>query len=175
MDVAPLQSSIDFDDGAPAGTYGSAHYVAAGSDDSPCESGGCVVFEEDVPLCDAWQADGPSSAFSFRLPLPESTAGFRVRSRLLSTQATTASTRLWWHQGCNLAVTPTVLPSLTVPVGEFAYGTEWTDNDMSISFCGGHGEDKNLALTLTCVHPQSMPAEGIRVRYVIERIERLAP
>lgn len=175
MDVGSLETAIDFDYGAHPGVWGNARYVPAGTADSPCEAGGCVVIDEEVPLCEDWQASGPTSTFNFRLPLTAATDGFRVRSRLLSTQATTANTRLWWNRGCNLEVVPTVLPSLTEPDGEFTYGTEWTDTAMSLAACGGQGDDKNLALTLTCLHPQSMPPEGVRVRYVIERIERYAP
>lgn len=175
MDVGPLQSVIDFDDGPYAGTNGNARYVAAGTPDSPCESGGCVVIEEDVPLCDDWLANGPTSTFNFRLPLPEVTDSFRVRWRLLGSQTVVAGPRLWWHKGCNLEVVPAVLPLLKEPEGTFTHGTPWQHSDMSLSVCSGKGADKSLALTLTCIHPQDLPPGGARMRYVIERIEQLEP
>lgn len=173
MDVGETQSVIDFDDGNYVGAYGNARYVSASDQNSECESGACIVFEEQVPPCDDWQASCPSSSFNFRLALPDTTSRFRVRSRLLSTHAVSAAPRLWWHAGCNLAVAPAVLPELVEPEGTYTHGTAWQDTDMSLATCLGNGDDTNVAITLTCMKPEDMPTEGARVRYVIERIERI--
>lgn len=79
VDDSLLTDVFDFDVMQPKGLVGGARYVAPGSVDAPCESGGCVVLGPIAPCA----VQRPRSFFSFRIATNDHVS-IKIRSTIYS-------------------------------------------------------------------------------------------
>jgi hypothetical protein len=163
LDVGPVVTRLDLDDGPAPGIHGAATYYAPGAPGSPCEAGGCVALEGTSGGCD-YEFVGVPGVLALRLDLPPEHR-VSLRYRAFSDSPEPLQTTFEDSGGCLTGhyEETTQLPS---PDGPYTHATEWVTVD-NFS-CTSASADLGYVVGPACRY---YVGPAIRTRVVVEWIE----